>query len=100
MGEKIYGLLGRKLGHSWSVPIHRVLGCQGYRLLEVEPEDLPAFLSRGDLGGLNVTIPYKREVMPYCAAIDPGAAEIGSVNTLVPGADGKLRGYNLSLIHI
>ena len=48
MGEKIYGLLGRKLGHSWSVPIHRALGCQGYRLLEVEPEDLPAFLSRGD----------------------------------------------------
>ena len=97
MGEKIYGLLGRKLGHSWSVPIHLALGCQGYRLLEVEPEDLPAFLSRGDLGGLNVTIPYKREVMPYCAAIDPGAAEIGSVNTLVPGVDGKLRGYNTDL---
>ena len=97
MGEKIYGLLGRKLGHSWSVPIHRALGCQGYRLLEVEPEDLPAFLSRGDLGGLNVTIPYKREVMPYCAAIDPGAAEIGSGNTLVPGVEGKLRGYNTDL---
>ena len=97
MGEKVYGLLGRKLGHSWSVPIHRALGCQGYRLIEVEPEELPAFLAREDIGGLNVTIPYKRDVMPFCAAIDKGAEKIGSVNTLVPGPDGRLRGYNTDL---
>ena len=40
MGERVYGLLGRKLGHSWSVPIHTALGCAGYRLIELEPEEL------------------------------------------------------------
>ena len=98
MGEKVYGLLGRKLGHSWSVPIHRALGCPDYRLWEVEPEDLPAFLSREDIGGLNVTIPYKRDVIPFCQELDRGAQAIGSVNTLVRGADGKLRGYNTDLV--
>lgn len=43
MGEKLYGLLGRKLGHSWSVPIHAALGNSAYRLIELEPEELPAF---------------------------------------------------------
>ena len=98
MGEKVYGLLGRKLGHSWSVPIHRALGCPDYRLWEVEPEDLPAFLSREDIGGLNVTIPYKRDVIPFCQELDRGAQAIGSVNTLVRGADGRLRGYNTDLV--
>ena len=97
MGERVYGLLGRKLGHSWSVPIHTALGCAGYRLYELEPEDLAPFLRRADLGGLNVTIPYKRDVMPLCDEIDPAAADIGSVNTLVRGADGKLRGYNTDI---
>jgi len=97
MGEKVYGLLGRKLGHSWSVPIHRALGCQDYRLYELEPEQLAAFLSREDIGGLNVTIPYKREVIPFCHQLDEGAKAIGSVNTIVRGADGKLRGYNTDL---
>ena len=97
MGEKVYGLLGRKLGHSSSVPIHAALGCAGYRLYELEPEKLAAFLRRTDIGGLNVTIPYKRDVMPLCDEIDPAAADIGSVNTLVRGADGKLRGYNTDI---
>ena len=94
MGEKIYGLLGRKLGHSWSVPIHTALGCQGYRLIELEPEELPAFLARADIGGLNVTIPYKRDVMPCCDVIDEDALAIGSVNTLVRRGDGKLYAWN------
>lgn len=97
MGEKVFGLLGRRLGHSWSVPIHRALGCGSYRLIEVEPEQLSAFLAREDIGGLNVTIPYKREVIPCCAGLDRGAREIGSVNTLVPGPDGRLWGYNTDL---
>ena len=94
MAEKIFGLLGRKLGHSWSVPIHTALGCQGYRLIELEPEDLPGFLAREDIGGLNVTIPYKRDVMPFCDVIDPMAQAIGSVNTLTRREDGKLYAYN------
>ena len=94
MGKAIYGLLGRALGHSWSVPIHTALGCPDYRLIPLEPEDLPAFLARADLGGVNVTIPYTRDVMPYCDVIDPAAAAIGSVNTLVRRPDGKLYAWN------
>ena len=97
MGDRVYGLLGRKLGHSWSVPIHAALGNAGYRLIELEPEDLASFLRRADIGGLNVTIPYKRDVMPLCGEIDPAAADIGSVNTIVRGADGVLRGYNTDI---
>lgn len=93
MGALVYGLLGRKLGHSWSVPIHQALGCGDYRLIELEPAELPAFLSREDIGGLNVTIPYKMDVMPLCDAVDENAAAIGSVNTIVR-RDGKLLAFN------
>ena len=96
MGEKIYGLLGRRLGHSWSVPIHQALGCEDYRLIELEPEELGNFLRREDIGGLNVTIPYKRDVMAFCDVIDEGAKTIGSVNTIVRRA-GKLYGYNTDI---
>ena len=92
--ERIYGLLGRKLGHSYSVPIHRALGNDAYALYELEPEALGAFFSRADIGGLNVTIPYKRDVMAYCDELDETARAIGSVNTIVRRADGTLKGYN------
>ena len=94
--ERIYGLLGRTLGHSWSVPIHRALGCGDYRLIELEPEQLGDFLQREDIAGLNVTIPYKRDVMQFCDVIDPAAEAIGSVNTLVR-RDGRLYGYNTDI---
>ncbi|MDO4315200.1 MAG: shikimate kinase [Oscillospiraceae bacterium] len=94
MADRIFGLLGRKLGHSWSPPIHKALGCKDYGLIELEPEELPAFLARPDIGGLNVTIPYKRDVMPFCDVIDGAAQAIGSVNTLVRRADGKLYAWN------
>ncbi|MCF2663040.1 shikimate kinase [Oscillibacter valericigenes] len=94
MAEKIFGLLGRRLGHSWSVPIHTALGCEGYRLIELDPEELEGFLRQPDIGGLNVTIPYKRDVMPFCDIIDPMAQAIGSVNTLTRRADGKLYAFN------
>ncbi len=96
MGEKIYGLLGRKLGHSWSVPIHQALGCEDYRLIELEPGQLGDFLRREDVAGLNVTIPYKRDVMSFCDVIDPAAAAIGSVNTIVR-REGRLYGYNTDI---
>ena len=94
MAEKIFGLLGRKLGHSWSVPIHTALCCEGYRLIELEPDELEGFLRQPNIGGLNVTIPYKRDVMPLCDVIDPMAQAIGSVNTLTRRADGKLYAFN------
>ncbi|MCI2056300.1 MAG: shikimate kinase [Oscillibacter sp.] len=94
MDAKIYGLLGRTLGHSWSVPIHKALGCDSYQLYEREPEAVAALLAQSNLGGLNVTIPYKRTVMPLCDEIDEAARAIGAVNTLVRRADGKLYAYN------
>lgn len=96
MTKKVYGLLGRKLGHSWSVPIHRALGCEDYRLIELERSELGPFLAREDIGGLNVTIPYKRDVMPFCDVIDEEARAIGSVNTLVR-REGRLYGYNTDI---
>ncbi len=94
MSERIYGLLGRTLKHSYSVPIHRALGNEGYALFEIEPDQLCAFLAREDIGGLNVTIPYKRDVMAFCDELDETAREIGSVNTIVRRANGLLAGYN------
>jgi len=94
MAERIYGLLGRKLGHSYSPQIHTQLGCKDYRLIELEPDELEGFLRKSDLGGVNVTIPYKVAVMPLCDRLSPEAQAIGSVNTIVRGEDGLLTGYN------
>lgn len=89
-----HGLLGEKLGHSYSPAIHMMLGDADYRLFEKSPEELEDFLLRGDFEGLNVTIPYKKAVIPYCAELSDTAKAIGSVNTLVRRADGALYGDN------
>lgn len=83
-----YALLGRKLGHSFSPRIHRLLCGYDYTLQEVEREELPDFLKNCGLKGMNVTIPYKKEVLPYCSQLSEGVRRIGSANTLVRGADG------------
>lgn len=88
------GLLGRKLGHSFSPQIHAMLGAYRYRLFEVEPENLDAFLRRGDFRGLNVTIPYKKAVIPYLDELSPAARRLGAVNTIVRRPDGTLAGHN------
>lgn len=88
------GLLGRKLGHSYSPQIHAMLGDYEYLLYEKEPEMLEDFLKSGDFDGLNVTIPYKKSVIPFCAELSETAREIGSVNTLIRRADGTLYGDN------
>ncbi len=88
------GLLGRKLGHSYSPQIHGLLGDYSYELFEKEPEELAAFLRDGDFSGINVTIPYKKDVIPYLDALSPAAQKIGSVNTIVRRADGTLFGHN------
>ena len=77
-----FGLLGEHLGHSFSPQIHAVLGIPDYGLYEVERENLAAFLENTPLLGMNVTIPYKKAVIPHCAALSPAAERIGSVNTL------------------
>lgn len=88
------GLLGEKLGHSYSPQIHSMLADYEYKLFEKSPEELEDFLKSGEFDGLNVTIPYKKAVMPYCAELSPTAAQIGSVNTIVRRSDGSLYGDN------
>ena len=90
----MYGLLGETLGHSFSPQIHACLGDYEYKLFEVAPEDLGDFLRSGSFEGLNVTIPYKKAVMPYLAEISENAKAIGSVNTITVLPNGTLRGDN------
>ena len=86
------GLLGRKLGHSYSPRIHSLLGDYEYVLYEKQPEELESFLRDGPWTGLNVTIPYKKSVIPFCDELSDVAAATGSVNTLVRRPDGALYG--------
>ena len=88
------GLLGRKLGHSYSHQIHACLGDYSYTLFEKEPEEVEDFLKSGDFTGLNVTIPYKKTVIPYLAELSPNAKKLGAVNTIVRRKDGTLFGHN------
>jgi Shikimate 5-dehydrogenase len=88
------GLLGEKLGHSYSPAIHALLGEYEYRLYEKAPDEVESFLRSGDFDGLNVTIPYKKTVLPLCADLSDEARAIGSVNTLFRRPDGTLFGDN------
>lgn len=88
------GLLGGKLGHSFSPQIHGALADYRYTLWEKSPEELDDFLKNGDFTGLNVTIPYKKTVIPYCAELSDQARKIGAVNTIVRRPDGTLLGHN------
>ena len=87
------GLLGRKLGHSYSPQIHSHLSDYNYTLFEKEPEELETFLRDGDFVGLNVTLPYKKDVIPFLDELSPVAQKLGAVNTIVR-RDGKLIGHN------
>ena len=91
-----YGLLGERLGHSFSPQIHRDLAGYDYQLLPTPPEAVEDLFARRAFQGLNVTIPYKRMVMPLCDEIDPRAAAIGAVNTVV-NQNGRLTGYNTDI---
>lgn len=88
------GLLGEHLGHSYSPQIHAALADYSYELFEVAPDDLDAFLRSDRFDALNVTIPYKRAVLPYCTALSETAKKLGNVNTLVRRKDGTLFGNN------
>ncbi|MCL2049223.1 MAG: shikimate kinase [Defluviitaleaceae bacterium] len=88
------GLLGQKLSHSYSPAIHSEFGEYSYDLFEVEPQDLAEFFNNGNFGGINVTIPYKQDVMKFCNELSPSAQEIGSVNTILRKPSGELFGDN------
>ncbi len=90
---RIY-LIGAHLSHSYSREIHAALSGYDYRLKELEEHALEDFLRTADFDGLNVTIPYKKAVIPYLARLSCTAARIGAVNTIVREGDGSLTGYN------
>ena len=88
-----YGLIGKKLSHSFSAQIHNQLFDYEYELKELSSSELPVFLKNRDFRAINVTIPYKETVIPYLDEVDEIARKIGAVNTVV-NRDGKLYGYN------
>ena len=90
----VYGLLGRTLSYSYSPRIHKALAGYNYSLFEKEPEELADFLKSGEFDGLNVTIPYKKAVIPYLDQLSPVAKRLGAVNTIVRKPEGTLIGHN------
>lgn len=88
------GLIGEKLGHSYSPAIHASLADYEYKLYELSREELPGFAKNGTWDGMNVTIPYKKTVLPMCDELSDRAQRIGSVNTLVRRPDGSIYGEN------
>ena len=88
------GLLGKTLSHSYSPQIHKYLGNYSYELFEKQPEELGDFLNNGQFSGINVTIPYKKDVIPYCSQLTECAKTLGAVNTIVRRPDGTLIGHN------
>jgi shikimate dehydrogenase len=88
-----YGLIGEKLGHSFSKPIHEKIADYNYEIKEISKENLDSFMRAKEFVGINVTIPYKEDVIPYLDSIDEAAKAIGAVNTII-NREGKLYGYN------
>lgn len=88
-----YGLIGEKLGHSYSKEIHEKLTNYIYTLQPLTKEEFPAFMKSRDFKAINVTIPYKQDVIPYLDELDENARNIGAVNTIVKKGD-KLIGHN------
>lgn len=94
-GTKIRaGLIGEKLGHSFSPRIHAALADYPYKLIELQENEVGTFLQTGDFDALNVTIPYKKTVMPFLAEISAEALRIGAVNTIIRRPNGSLSGHN------
>ena len=91
---KTFGLLGEKLGHSYSPLIHSYLGEYDYPLYEISSGCLEKFMLDKNFDGINVTIPYKQAVIPYCSSLSDEAQTIDSVNTIIKQKDGSLHGYN------
>jgi shikimate dehydrogenase len=93
-----YGLIGERLGHSYSPQIHAQLADYRYELRAMPPEELDGFLAARGFKGLNVTIPYKQQVMLYLDEISPEAQAIGAVNVVKIDDCRKLTGYNSDVI--
>ncbi len=92
-----YGLIGEKLGHSFSKIVHAEIADYQYELKEIKPQELDSFFKKAEFAAINVTIPYKQAVIPYLSYISPDAKKIGAVNTVV-NKGGSLYGYNTDFL--
>ncbi len=92
--HKRIALIGRRLDHSLSPAVHSLIGDYRYELLPASPDDLGRTLSDGGFDAFNITVPYKRAVIPFLSALSDDAAAAGAVNTVIRGADGSLTGHN------
>ena len=88
-----YGLIGEKLGHSYSKDIHEMLADYTYDIHPLNRDEFAGFMEKHEFKSINVTIPYKQDVIPYLDEIDDNAKAIGAVNTIV-NKNGKLCGHN------
>ena len=88
-----YGLIGEKLGHSFSKDIHERIADYTFDLIPLSKEEFKEFMEKKEFAAINVTIPYKKDVIPYLDEMDEHAKAIGAVNTIV-NQNGKLKGYN------
>ena len=86
-----YGLIGGNLGHSYSKDIHEMLADYTYDLCPLTKEEFVPFMEQHAFRAINVTIPYKQDVIPYLDSLDDNAKAIGAVNTIV-NKDGRLEG--------
>ena len=86
-------LIGERLGHSYSKLIHEAFGLYSYELVSLPKDKVGEFMENEEFDAFNVTIPYKRTVMPYCSYISPEAKKIGIVKNNVITKDG-LHGFN------
>ena len=91
-----YGLIGEKLGHSYSKIIHEKLADYTYDLCPLSKEEFKDFMEKREFKAINVTIPYKKDVIPYLKEMDESATAIGAVNTIV-NKEGNLYGYNTDM---
>ncbi len=88
-----YGLIGGRLGHSYSKEIHEKLADYTYELCPLSENEFAPFMEKHDFKAINVTIPYKQRVIPYLLKMDKKAEKIGAVNCIV-NRNGELYGYN------
>ena len=93
----IYGLIGYPLKHSFSKEIHNLIGNKNYELFELNKNDFFKFIKNKNFDGINVTIPYKEEVINYIDSLDEYAKNIKSVNT-IKNINNVLYGYNTDIL--
>lgn len=88
-----YGLIGKKLSHSFSKVLHEEFLNTKYDLVSLNDDELKDFFLKKDFKGINVTIPYKKDVIKYLDYIDPLVEKIGACNCII-NDNGVLKGYN------